>query len=142
MFHPGVPREELHLWSAGASVGVIPYENVVMNHWICSPNKLWEFPTAGVPIIVQPYPELRDVVETYGCGWILPEVFTPQAIATLIGTLSDKELARAHEGCLRFIEADNWEAVYEKRLVAFYNSLETRVAASGTARELQYGYPA
>jgi glycosyltransferase involved in cell wall biosynthesis len=142
LFHPGVPREELHLWSAGASVGIIPYENVVMNHWICSPNKLWEFPTAGVPIIVQPYPELRDVVENYSCGWILPEAFTPQAIATLIGSLSDEDLARAREGCLRFIEADNWEAVYEKRLVAFYNSLETRVAATGAARELQYGYPA
>ncbi|HEY1707245.1 MAG TPA: glycosyltransferase [Rhizomicrobium sp.] len=140
VFHPGVPREELHLWSAAASAGVIPYENVVMNHWICSPNKLWEFPSAGVPIIVQPFPELRDVVETYRCGWILPEDFTPKAIADVVASLSDDDITQAREGCARFIEADNWEAVYEKRLVAFYATLTTRTAESPVTGALQYGH--
>jgi glycosyltransferase involved in cell wall biosynthesis len=124
VFVPRVPREDLHLWSAGGSVGIIPYENNVLNHWICSPNKLWEFPISGVPILVQPFPELRRVVETYGCGWILPEEYSASAIASLIASLSDEEIARAKGCCSDFVDADNWDDTYERRLVEFYGSLE------------------
>lgn len=126
-FVPGVPHRELHLWTAGAKVGIIPYENTVFNHWICSPNKLWEFPSAGVPIIVQPFPELRNVVETYGCGWVLPPELTPGTVADLVATLSDEMIAEARMGCKKFIEEDSWEAVYAGRLVEGYSTLESNV---------------
>ena len=122
-FLTAVPRRELHLWSAGAAAGIIPYENRLLNHWFCSPNKLWEYPNAGVPLIVQPFPELRKVVETYGCGWVLPENATPGQIADLIAGLSDEMIDKAREGCRRFIEADCWEAMYEPRLVELYASI-------------------
>jgi len=123
-FLPGVPLSELHLWSAGGTVGIIPYENNVLNHWICTPNKLWEFPVAGVPLIVQPFPELRKVVETYNCGWVLPENLTPHAIVDLIARLTDEDIARARQGCAQFIAQDNWESAYETRLVEYYRALE------------------
>jgi glycosyltransferase involved in cell wall biosynthesis len=122
-FLSAVPRRELHLWTAGASAGIIPYENRLLNHWFCSPNKLWEYPNAGVPLIVQPFPELRKVVEAYGCGWVLPDNPTPGQIADLIAGISDEMIARGREGCKRFIEADCWEAVYEPRLVELYAAI-------------------
>jgi len=121
-----VPRQELHLWSAGAAVGIIPYENKMLNHWICTPNKLWEFPTAGVPLLVQPFPELRKVVEQYHCGWLLPESFTSLAIAEALEGLTDEMIAEAREGCARFVEADNWTVVYEKRLRSAYMTLDKK----------------
>lgn len=145
-FLTAVPRRELHLWTAGASAGIIPYENRLLNHWFCSPNKLWEYPNAGVPLIVQPFPELRKVVETYGCGWVLPDNPTPGQIADLIASLSDDMIMRAKEGCHRFIEADSWEAMYEPRLVELYATIaaskpiplakqaELRAAAAAAAR--------
>jgi glycosyltransferase involved in cell wall biosynthesis len=139
-FMKGVPRDELHLWSAAGTAGVIPYENVVLNHWICSPNKLWEFPSSGVPIIVQPFPELMDVVKTYGCGWVLPADFTAQNIAATVASLTDTMIAEAKKGCRRFIDADNWEAVYEKRLVAFYDTLLRETQRSSGAATTQYGH--
>jgi glycosyltransferase involved in cell wall biosynthesis len=119
-FLTAVPRRELHLWTAGASAGIIPYENRLLNHWFCSPNKLWEYPNAGVPLVVQPFPELRKVVEVFGCGWVLPDNPTPGQIADLISGLTGDMIERAREGCRRFIEADSWEAVYELRLVELY----------------------
>ena len=43
-FVPKVPQSELLQWSTGATIGIIPYENVSLNHWYCTPNKLWEYP--------------------------------------------------------------------------------------------------
>src|SRR5690606_10664221 len=51
-FVPPAPQTELPLWTAGGTIGVIPYENVGLNHWFCTPNKLWEYPNAGVPVLV------------------------------------------------------------------------------------------
>lgn len=126
VFIPAAPRADLALWTAGGTVGIVPYENTVLNHWFCSPNKLWEYPVAGVPLFVQPYPELRAIVETYGCGWLLPEDMSPQAVAAIVGGLSDEALAKAQAGCRAFIDADNWDVVYGPRLIELYAGLGAR----------------
>jgi Glycosyltransferase Family 4 len=124
VFVPGVKHNELPMWTAGATAGIVPYENKVLNHWFCSPNKLWEFPNSGVPLIVQPFPELRKVVETYNCGWIMANDLTPGTIADTVTSLTDESIAAAREGCRRFIAADRWEVAYEQKLIDLYKSLE------------------
>ncbi|MBV8977092.1 MAG: glycosyltransferase [Alphaproteobacteria bacterium] len=127
-FIPPAPQKELKSWTQGATLGIIPYDGKMLNHWIATPNKLWEYPGAGVPLIVQPFPEMRRVVTTYKCGWVLPESLTASGIADLVASLSDEEIAQARLGCMRFIEADNWSARYEKRLLDLYAGF----AGSGT----------
>lgn len=119
-FIPPAPQRELKSWTQGATVGIIPYEGKMLNHWIATPNKLWEYPSAGVPLIVQPFPEMRRVVTTYHCGWVLPEVLTASSIADLVAGLTPEQISQAKLGCMRFIEADNWAARYEKRLLDLY----------------------
>jgi glycosyltransferase involved in cell wall biosynthesis len=102
----------------------------MLNHWIATPNKLWEYPGAGVPLIVQPFPEMRRVVETYRCGWLLPGKLTPAAIAGLVASLTDEMTAAAQEGCRRFIEEDSWPAIYRSRLLDLYEEIERRGASS------------
>jgi glycosyltransferase involved in cell wall biosynthesis len=127
-FVPAVPAGELLSWTQGASAGIVPYEDKMLNHWIATPNKLWEYPSAGVPLIVQPFPEMRRIVETYRCGWVLPQEFNAEAIAGLVASLTDEMLAEARVGCRAFIEKDNW-SVYRQRLVELYDKLARRVAA-------------
>jgi glycosyltransferase involved in cell wall biosynthesis len=126
-FVPAVPAAELLSWTQGAAAGIVPYEDRMLNHWIATPNKLWEYPSAGVPLIVQPFPEMRRVVETYGCGWVLPDAFSPEAIAGVVGSLTDEMLAEARAGCRRFIEADNWQVSYRPRLLALYETLALQI---------------
>lgn len=121
-FVPGVPQAELPYWTAGGTVGVIPYEHVGLNHWFCTPNKLWEYPNAGVPLLVSPFPEMQKVVEAYGIGWMLPDPFVPTAITGVLAGLSDEELERARRACKQFIAEDNWQ-VYADRLRALYGQL-------------------
>ncbi len=124
VFIAAAPRADLEFWTAGGTVGIVPYENTVLNHWFCSPNKLWEYPVAGVPLFVQPYPELQKVIDEYHCGWLLPEDMSPRAVAALIAGLSDDAIAKARQGCAAFIEADCWEAAYAVRLIDLYAGLE------------------
>lgn len=124
-FIPPAPPEDLVRWTAGATVGVIPYENVGLNHWYCTPNKLWEYPNAGVPILASPFPEIRRIVEGHGIGWLLPLEPTALDIAETVAGLSDEMIAQAHEACRAFIRQDNW-LLYEERLVALYDELTGR----------------
>jgi glycosyltransferase involved in cell wall biosynthesis len=117
-----VPQRELAQWTAGATLGVIPYENVGLNHWFCTPNKLWEYPNAGVPIIASPFPEMRKVIEPNGIGWFLNDPLTARSIAMSINALTDEDLAEAKRNCRAFMKRDNW-SVYSRRLVRAYEGL-------------------
>ena len=128
-FIPPAPQKELKAWTQGATVGIIPYEGKMLNHWIATPNKLWEYPSAGVPLVVQPFPEMRRVVTTYSCGWVLPETLTASSIADLVANLTPDQIGQARLGCMRFIEADNWTARYEKRLLDLYAQVAPKAAA-------------
>lgn len=121
-FIPGAPQRELAEWTTGAALGVIPYENVCLNHWYCTPNKLWEYPVAGVPILASPFPELEQTVTKHDIGRVLADPVTPQNIAETVASISDEELSRMRRNCRRYIEQDNW-SIYESRLIALYKRL-------------------
>ncbi len=122
-FVPPVPQEELARWTAGAALGVIPYEPVSLNHIYCSPNKLWEYPRSGVPILCSDAPEMTKRVRQYGIGWVIPkDQLTPLGIAKIVAGIDDKDLKRAKRACADFIAKDNW-SVYEKRLLDVYARL-------------------
>jgi glycosyltransferase involved in cell wall biosynthesis len=122
-FVPKVKQSELPYWTSGATLGAIPYENTGLNHWYCNPNKLWEYPNAGVPIIASPFPELRKTIEGNGIGWLLPDPLTPRDIAATINRLQPEELSEAARNCRRFIQEDNW-SVYAERLKQAYTAFK------------------
>lgn len=121
-FVQAAPQAELPLWTAGAEVGLIPYEKTGLNHLYCTPNKLWEYPNADVPILCSPLVEMSKVIQEHRVGWLLPEEATPQAIAARINALGAEELKSARAACQAYIAADNW-SVYERRLLALYEDL-------------------
>jgi glycosyltransferase involved in cell wall biosynthesis len=121
-FIPKVPQRELPYWTAGATLGAIPYENAGLNHWFCTPNKLWEYPNAGVPIIASPFPELQRIIEPNSIGWFLPDPLTPKEIGKAVNALTPEMLAYAKAACSEFIARDNW-SVYRERLQQAYRGL-------------------
>lgn len=121
-FVPPAPQAELGAWTAGGSLGVIPYENVCLNHWYCTPNKLWEYPVAGVPILASPFPELSKAVLDNEIGLLIDDPPTPQAIAGAVSSLTPDRLEQLRRNCQAYIARDNW-LVYERRLVGLYDGL-------------------
>jgi glycosyltransferase involved in cell wall biosynthesis len=82
-FLPAVPQSELLQHSASADVGIIPYPHVDLNSYYCTPNKLFEFIQAGLPILANDSPELRRFVHDTGFGLVKP-MQTSHQIATAI----------------------------------------------------------
>ncbi|WP_313047796.1 glycosyltransferase [Pseudomonas soli] len=68
-FLPAVPQSELLQHSASADIGIIPYPHVDLNSYYCTPNKLFEFIQAGLPILANDSPELNRFVRANAFGY-------------------------------------------------------------------------
>ena len=68
LFTKPVPAGELLEYTAGADVGVIPYLPVGLNNRYSTPNKLFEYMAAGVPVVASRLPELVRFVDGLRIG--------------------------------------------------------------------------
>lgn len=86
LFREAVPQHDLLAWTAGADLGIIPYPPIDLNTLWCTPNKLFEFIQAGVPMVANDSPELRRFVQDTGFGRVGP-METPEQIAFLVDSV-------------------------------------------------------
>lgn len=72
-FGPWVAPDCLLAFTARADLGIIPYPAASnLNTRLCTPNKLFEFIEAGLPICASDLPELRRIVADRGIGAVYP----------------------------------------------------------------------
>ena len=121
-FIPPVEHKEITFWTQGATIGIIPYKNTGLNHLYCTPNKLWEYPVANVPILVSPLVELTNAVKNHKIGFLLDASFDGKSIARVVNSITNQELNKARENCRKYILNDNWD-IYGKRLIKLYKKL-------------------
>jgi glycosyltransferase involved in cell wall biosynthesis len=110
VFLEPVPMRELLAVTAGADLGVIPYRNVGLNNYYTSPNKLFEYVAAGVPVAASRFPELIRVVE----GLELGRTFDPDDPASIAAAVdaileNPSERARVQDNALRAAARFTWE---------------------------------
>ncbi|HEV7689368.1 MAG TPA: glycosyltransferase family 4 protein [Hyphomonadaceae bacterium] len=121
VFFGRVEPEDLAPLTAEADLGVIPYEAVDLNHYYCSPNKLFEFVMAGVPFVANDLPYLRLMCETHGIGQVVDlksEEALARAVREILG--DEKRYAEMREAAVRARKVLNWE-VEGAKLVDLYN---------------------
>lgn len=122
---PPVTPAELAHYTAGADVGVIPYEPIGLNNYFTTPNKLFEYIAAGLPVIASDLPELRKVLHGRRVGATFAPV-EPSAIArALNAVLGDPELLAQMRANALAVRGDyTWERQATK-LRAIYGGVET-----------------
>jgi glycosyltransferase involved in cell wall biosynthesis len=121
-FGDKVSQEDLPYWTSSATIGIIPYENTCLNHLYCTPNKLWEYTLAGVPILASPFPEMKKIINQ-GVGWLLEDPINEHNIAHVVRNIAQNDIDDAKKKCIEFIKQDNWSK-YETRLLTLYGSLK------------------
>ena len=82
-FVDAVPQLQLVAWTMSADAGIIPYVETCLNNRLCTPNKLYEFIAAGLPILASDLPELRIMVHDNSFG-IVAQMSGPEQIARAI----------------------------------------------------------
>lgn len=122
-FIPPAPNAELLQWVQGAAIGAIPYANSCLNHSFCAPNKLWELPAAGVPVLARELDNIGAIIRTSQIGWTFQAAGGASAIAAALSAIDAAGLQNARAACARFIDKDNWR-LYERRLLALYRELD------------------
>lgn len=120
---PPVESRDLLRWTAGADIGVIPYQPVGLNNLYSTPNKLFEYLAAGVPIAATRLPEISRIVDGHRIGATF-EVVEPSAIAAAINGILADEPARAQmrERALAIRSQYTWER-QESELRTLYENL-------------------
>jgi glycosyltransferase involved in cell wall biosynthesis len=126
-----VTPEELPAYTAGADIGVIPYEPVGLNNTYTTPNKLFEYMAAGVPIVASHLPEIVRFVRGLEVGTTF-SVVEPRAIAAAIGeVLQDPQRAATmRANALRASQELCWEVESRKLLDLYGITAPVAVAAA------------
>src|SRR5436309_183506 len=125
-----VPPSALLDWIATANVDAIPLQRTSLNHWLCTPNKLFESIAAGVPVVISDFPEMPRIVLDEGAGPLgaVCDPAEPASIAAAIRSILDlppDALATLRDRCRAAADARwNWETE-SQALLALYAELSS-----------------
>ncbi len=121
-----VSQEELLFWTASADIGLIPYQaDLDLNTRYCSPNKLYEYIEAGLPMLGNSdLPFVRNVITSNDFGRVAvlrtPDDFA-RAMTVMVGE-GRAGLDRYRENILRRRAEFAW-SVEERALLRAYDAL-------------------
>lgn len=111
-FSDEIPQEELIDVTASASAGIIPYTATSLNNLYCTPNKLFEFIAAGVPILANPLPELQKFIAGNGFG-LNTSMRTSKEMAAAIENLFSSQYETFRSNLRKKQASFLWEAQEE-----------------------------
>lgn len=118
-----VSRKETAEIMAKSRVGIVTFLPLP-NHVDAQPNKMFEYMSAGIPVIGSDFPLWNDILVKNDCG-VCVDPENPEAIAGAVkGLFADAERAKAmgQNGRKAVMEQYNWSAQAAK-MVAIYDEL-------------------
>ncbi len=119
-----VPWEELSKYTASADLGVFPLQNVCLNYYLSLSNKLFEYLSAGIPVVFSDFPEMRKIIVDNKVGTVINEK-DPVAIADSINNIlnNQKLYEEMSKNARRIVkEKYNWH-IEGRKLLNFYDKL-------------------
>jgi len=116
-FSDFVPHEEVPAFITSADIGVVPYEHVGMNHYLCSPSKLFHYIMAELVIVGSEFPFLQHVIEGDDIGGTF-DPDDPESMAAAINAIVENpaRLERHRENVAEAKYRYTWENEAEKFL--------------------------
>lgn len=108
----------------GRSIAGLVTFHSLPNHIHAQPNKIFEYMSAGVPVIASDFPLWREVVLGNQCG-LCVDPMDPAAIASAIDYLvqhPDQARQMGENGRCAVLERYNW-SIEEAKLINFYENI-------------------
>jgi len=119
-----VPWKDLYLYTASASIGISLVQNIGLNNYTMLSNKLFEYLSAGLPVIFPDFPEWRNLIISEGVGLVVDQT-NPGEVADAINEilLSDDKYSAMSAKARKIVENKyNW-GIEEKKLLKIYRDL-------------------
>ena len=122
-YHGYLRRSEAVQLMSTCRAGIVTYKPAA-NHIAAQPNKMFEYMSAGIPVIASNFPLWRSIIEDNNCG-ICVDPLNPNEIAAAIDIIiTDEYHARqmGENGRKMILERYNW-AAEERKLLNIYENL-------------------
>ena len=104
-----VPFEALQSYIRNADVGLCLLENIGLNYYHSLPNRIFDYPMAGLPILATSFPDISQIVTEYETG-LLIKGLEPKYVADAIKEACENiELRKRWSVTLpKAVECLNW----------------------------------
>jgi len=120
-YHKAVSPTILLNYTSSADFGILFYENNCLNHYLCSPNKMFEYLMAEIPVVVSNLYEMRRLVENSSIGIVAKEN-SPKGLNIAIKEAIQLDRQKLHNNIQKVKTIYNWEE-QEKILLKVYEGL-------------------
>lgn len=125
IFVPTKSQAELLYYTASADVGVMPYSgHVNLNTRYSSPNKMYEYIAAGLPLLANQLPYYEEIVARYRNG-LVADLNTPERFAQAVQQLSTLNWEELRRNSLAAYHELKWD-IQARKLLAIYDRLEQK----------------
>jgi glycosyltransferase involved in cell wall biosynthesis len=110
IFTGQIPFQQLHSLTSMAAIGVSVEKEIGINYLNCLPNKFLDYIQARVPVLVTPFPEMKQIVDEYGIGEFITD-HSPDHLAERINGMlgDDAALANYRAHCEQAANDLCWE---------------------------------
>jgi len=120
-FFSSRPWNELMRLTKSADAGVCLEKDTSLNYRFCLPNKLFDYISAGIPVISGNLPEISKIISSCDCGIIIPEINRQEISRAIIKLRDNPDLLRnLKQNSVKASGFLNWEN--EKTKVALLYS--------------------
>ena len=119
-FNEALQKEELLEFIKEANIGLNFIDNSCLNHEYCLPNKLWDYLSVPIPVMVNNLAGMRTIVKKYDCGWLIDE--GNENLLLAIENLSLEEISEKQINAKNSLSNWGWDQEKEK-LIPIYKSL-------------------
>lgn len=121
-FMPAVAPELVREYTVDADVGLALIENTCLSYYFCAPNKMYEYASSGVAVVVSEFPEMIRFVDAFDCGWkVKPDVASLRGLLESIDadSLAFKRSNAMHAGTVHCWENEEVELLSIYKYLGF-----------------------
>lgn len=126
LFTGRIPRVDLYDVLRMCDIGILTYSKIGINNVYCSPNKIYEYAQAYLPVITTDQPPLRSIIDQYYIGAYISDSNNKynkkaRVIAECIKNfVLDQYSTKSIKTSIRiFIEENSWDKEKKKLLKVF-----------------------
>lgn len=122
-FVPKISQFDLISYTKSATFGVIPYTPYDINTKFCTPNKLFEFICAQVPILFNSsLHTVKNIVESSGIGKSINFENVESAAMIIDDLVADTNLLNSYEqNLVKALDIYNWN-IEEEKIIKIFNT--------------------
>ena len=115
IIHEALPYSELEYWFQDAYLGTMLFQNIDLNHQLCSPNKLWEYASASVPFVsFNEFTEIKKFDEKYNIGFFVNANDSAKKISSFIENIKVDQLKEKKNNLKLFVNSTDYKIQFNK----------------------------